>query len=100
MLCKADHRRPKYIRKCFHGSFEGFAANLIKFANAMEQLRMFLRWLIAPALLGKYMQKHRTITVYRILQKMDQVLRIVTIHRTQVGKTHILKNICRNQRSA
>ena len=64
----------------------------IKFANTVEPGRILLRWLVASALLGGHMDQHWRPQIPGRPQNRDQFRNIMTIHGTQVFKSHILKN--------
>ncbi len=66
-------------------------------ANTVKLIRIALRWCIAFSLHGSYMEQNRAVQLLRIAQKLRQILDIMPIHWSQVGKAHILKQAARQQ---
>ena len=66
-------------------------------ADTVKLIRIALRWCIAFSLHGSYMEQNRAVQLLRIAQKLRQILDIMPIHRSQVGKAHILKQAARQQ---
>ena len=75
LLCRRDH-----------------AGIRIKASHAVEAVRVGLRRSIALPFLGFHMDHHRAVQLLGPLEGGTELLDIVTVHRPQVCKPHVLKH--------
>ena len=91
LLCQFYHGLTEYIRKALFCHAYALAGKDIKLAHTVELLRMRLSREIALPLLGMDMEQHRAALFLRPAEGVCQLLHIVTVHRAQIGKAHILE---------
>ena len=68
------------------------AAVQIKRLDAVIELRLAFGRTVALSLDGIDMHKHRAVQLFRPPQRVFQLLHIMTVHRSQIGKAHVLKH--------
>lgn len=64
----------------------------VEFADTVIALRLALGGRVALALFRVHMHEHRTLQVLRPFERVRELPHIVPVHRTEVGKAHVLEH--------
>ena len=74
-----------------------FARHAVELRYAVILLRIILARRVAASLLRHHVQQHRLFHLFRLCQQLADALEVVTVHRAEIGKSHLLEQRRRQQ---
>ena len=93
-----DHNRGKNIRPGYGPSALRDSGRYVKRAGPVKSGRMPDSRSVAMPLFGLHMHDHRTVNPLCVLKETNHRGYIMTVHRPEIGKSHILKKHSRNDK--
>ena len=94
---QADQRAAKHPGKVLSPRFSGRARLRIEGGHAVKCVRVTLRRCKAFPLYSFDMEQDRLLQACRVPKRLGQFRQIVSIHRSQVGESHILEHTARQE---